>query len=48
MLSIELKQVKHDYKIGTEVGTIQPNVKEDCIFTEDRAQPIGFYVRSNA
>jgi len=43
MKKIELKPIKHDFKIGETCKFIEPNVNEDAIFYSDGVA-IGFYV----
>jgi hypothetical protein len=43
MKKIELKPIKHDFKIGETCKFIEPNVNEDAIFYSDGIA-IGFYV----
>jgi hypothetical protein len=43
MKKIELKEVKHERKIGEACEYIEPNITEDCIFYAD-GEPIGFYL----
>jgi hypothetical protein len=45
MKKVELIQQNHDVKIGDVCRFIEPNVKEDCIFTVDGV-PVGFYIRN--
>lgn len=45
MKRIELIQVPHNYKVGDVCGPIEPNVTEDCIFTEN-GEDVGFYIRN--
>jgi len=44
MKRIDLKQVEHNTKIGSECPYIEPNITEDCIFYSD-GEPIGFFIR---
>lgn len=44
MKKIELSILQHDVKIGDICGEIQPNITEDCIFTENGV-PVGFYIK---
>lgn len=44
MKAIELKEVKHDVKVGDVCGDIEPNVSEDCLFMSD-GKIIGFFLK---
>lgn len=44
MKRIELVKVEHDVKIGQKCGDYEPNITEDCIFT-DNGKPIGFFIK---
>lgn len=43
MKKIDLVKVDHSIKIGDVCGSIESNIKEDCIFYED-GKPIGFFI----
>lgn len=43
MKTIELKQVKHDYKIGDKPVELEPTLFEDALLVAD-GQPVGFYL----
>jgi hypothetical protein len=45
MKRIDLLKVDHSVKIGDECGSIEPNIKEDCIFYEDN-KPVGFFIEN--
>lgn len=44
MKAIELKEVKHEVKVGDVCGDIEPNVSEDCLFMSD-GKIIGFFLK---
>jgi len=44
MKQLELTPVEHNIKVGGVCPDLEPNVTEDCIFT-DAGRPIGFYLR---
>ncbi len=45
MKKIELITLDHSCKIGDDCPTIEPNIKEDCIFFSE-GKAIGFFLRS--
>lgn len=45
MKKIELKQVKHDVKIGDKCNNKTPNILEDSLFIEDD-KIVGFYIKN--
>jgi hypothetical protein len=45
MKTIELVKIEHSKKIGQDCLDYEPNVTEDCIFTENNV-PIGFYIKN--
>ena len=47
MNRLEMKQVKHSFKVGDECPDFEPNIVEDTIFLENGV-PIGFYLSSLA
>lgn len=43
MKKIDLVKVDHSIKIGDVCGSIESNIKEDCIFYEE-GKPVGFFI----
>ena len=44
MKRIDLKKIDNITKVGTECGSFEPNITEDCIFYLD-GEPIGFFMK---
>lgn len=44
MKKLELIKIEHNVKIGQPCQAFEPNITEDCIFTEN-GQPVGFFIR---
>jgi len=47
MITIELKKVDHNVKLGKECPYTEPNIKEDCLLELD-GNVIGFYIKDVA
>lgn len=44
MIELELNRVENKIKVGAKCDLIEPNITEDCIFTEN-GEKVGFYIR---
>jgi len=44
MINLDINKIEHDRKVGRACESIEPNIKEDCIFIEN-GEAIGFYMR---
>jgi hypothetical protein len=44
MISVELKKINHNFSAGQECPNVVPNVKDDCILTENGI-PVGFFIK---